>query len=214
MIHCLENSYDISRQTYVSCFVVRCPAWKLVPIGISFLGWGTVTLPLIFGCRNCMWEPEVVTFCHPFCLRILIIDRPSMMCNNTHLLNDVNILYAGHWVQAIKRINLSFPGYIINLYDSFPAATWPFCELATPSPNLQQAGSIGKDIKTHATSWTGMPRLWGISWYPTVVTQDSLALQVVRRRIQPKGGPGHYGWSIRAASGGCQVRPLLAWIDR
>jgi len=39
-----------------------------VPFGISFLGWGTVTIPFLVGCLKWWWLPLVRTNCHPsFC---------------------------------------------------------------------------------------------------------------------------------------------------
>lgn len=43
-----------------------------VPFGISFLGWGTVTIPILVGCLKWWWLPLVRTKCHPSFCNILI----------------------------------------------------------------------------------------------------------------------------------------------
>jgi len=43
-----------------------------VPIGISFLGCGTVTMPGLFGCLKCWCDPLVRTSTHPSALRVLM----------------------------------------------------------------------------------------------------------------------------------------------
>ena len=65
-----------------------------VPIGISFSGWGTVTVPGFFGWRKCQWEPVVRTCFQPSFLRIWIINRLfiCVFIHTTHKIVKANYI--------------------------------------------------------------------------------------------------------------------------
>jgi hypothetical protein len=56
-----------------------------VPIGRSFFGWGTVTLPFLVGCVNWWCDPTVLVSTQPSALSFLMIAVLFMMCKYTQL---------------------------------------------------------------------------------------------------------------------------------
>jgi hypothetical protein len=62
-----------------------------VPIGISRLGWGTVTRPGFVGCLNCTWLPSCATSYQPSCLKRCITTRLDMI-HNTHSIHTLSSL--------------------------------------------------------------------------------------------------------------------------